>query len=262
MNISKAFQKYFDNANKRLREESIMNLLSKILFGILIMAAVFFASMFGMYKYSQFENFKNLVGQGRQCMLQKDYNKSIKLFEKALTYKNDSSVQKELLLAQDMKNQSGKQAHPNEKLSDYIKLANTAVKNHDYESANKYLDKALELSPDDQELQSMKNMVESAIYSKNNKTENKIVVDYKNVGNYQNNSVRENTDNKDKEITYDKALKIVSDKFPGASFKPAQEVLSLSILRKFLTDGQIEKYYIFYGSEVETDFQDLVLVDK
>ena len=177
MNISKAFQKYFDNANKRLREESIMNLLSKILFGILIMAAVFFASMFGMYKYSQFENFKNLVGQGRQCMLQKDYNKSIKLFEKALTYKNDSSVQKELLLAQDMKNQSGKQAHPNEKLSDYIKLANTAVKNHDYESANKYLDKALELSPDDQELQSMKNMVESAIYSKNNKTENKIVPD-------------------------------------------------------------------------------------
>ncbi|MBV4429673.1 tetratricopeptide repeat protein [Clostridium tyrobutyricum] len=243
-----------------------MNVINKILFGILAMIVIFAASAFSMYKYNQTRTFKNLASQGKQYMIQKNYDKSIEIFNRALTYKNNPSIQKNLILAKNLKQEDGKQKN----ISKNIQLANNSIKSYDYQNASKYLDEVLKLDPNNEEAENLKNMIEKSIQDEKMKLEYKIKLE-KTVSNnikknnYKASSKGQNSQKQsDKEITYNQALQIVASKYPESSFKPVQEVVPMITLKKFLTDDQLNKFYIFYGHDTfdDSDFQDLILLDK
>lgn len=235
----------------------MLGAVKKILFGTLVIVVAFAASAFGMYKYNQVRTFKNLADQGRQCMLQKNYDRSVELFSEALSYKSDPGIKKDLVLSKSLKEENEKQ----KQISQNIQLSNSAIKNYDYNSANKYLDKALKLDPDNQEAVNLKNMIVKVSQAEREKS----LINNLKKNNYKA-PVKEQKSQKqvNEEITYKKALQIVANKYPESSFQPVQEVVPLNTLKKFLTDDQLKRYYIFYGHYVPdgTDFQDLILVDK
>lgn len=64
--------------------------------------------------------------------------KTFELFSEALSYKSDQGIKKDLILAKSLKEENEKQ----KQISQDIQLANSAVKNYDYNSG-KLKDKVL-----------------------------------------------------------------------------------------------------------------------
>lgn len=69
--------------------------------GLLII--LFGGSVFGTYEYNQQKRFNNLVRLANQKLYAGDYDGAIKLYNEALSYKNDNDVKNEILLAQGYK---------------------------------------------------------------------------------------------------------------------------------------------------------------
>lgn len=229
-----------------------MNKIGKILLGIILLVASFGLSAFGMYEYNNYKAFNNLASQGKQFMIQKDYDKAIQVFQQALSYKNDTEIEKNLALAQNLKSENSKKGI----ISKNIQLASEAAKNNKYDEANKYLDEILKLEPDNIEAKNLKDTFTKTIKdqqesqqqekSKNIKQENEVK------------PIKQNG------LKYNEALAILQKKYPGCSFKLADEVIGRGELKKFVPIDIINSSYIFYGHNniYHDELQGLTVVNK
>ncbi|WP_368488930.1 hypothetical protein [Clostridium sp. BJN0013] len=158
------------------------------------------SSWFGGYKYVQAKEFNNLVKIASQKLNAGNCDEAIQLYSKALTYRNDSNVQKELTLAQKYKqyqniyneglklindkkysdaiqklntiNQDALQIYNNAQnkilqckkniINDNIQATNNAIKNGDYDSANKYIENILEVDANNNDTTQLKNTITQA----------------------------------------------------------------------------------------------------
>lgn len=158
---------------------------------------LFIGSAFGAYKYSQQKNFNNLVNLASQKLYSGDYDTAIKLYNQALSYKNDNNVQQEIALEQSYKqysgiyneglklmtekkyseaiqklseiNQASGQLYTNAQgkieeckkniISDNIQNANTAISNKEYDSASKYIAEILKMDSNNTEAKNLKDKI-------------------------------------------------------------------------------------------------------
>ncbi|BDR76577.1 tetratricopeptide repeat protein [Clostridium tetani] len=170
------------------------NKILKII-GVSVLACLLFAgSMFGTYKIIQTKNFNDLVMLANEKLNTGNYDEAIELYEKALNYKDDRSVEKELMLVKNYKQcndiyNKGIKLMNDKKYSDAIqklstieqwsgliytnaqskieeckkqiiaqniKSASEAAKNGKYDDANKYLDQVLKLDNNNSEAKKLK----------------------------------------------------------------------------------------------------------
>ncbi|AKN33837.1 hypothetical protein Ccar_24610 [Clostridium carboxidivorans P7] len=236
-----------------------MGKIYKVLLGILLSIAIFVISIFGTYKYNESKTFNNLASQGKQYMIQKDYDKAIEVFQQALSYKNDRDIQGNLALAQNLKNENNKK----ENISKDIQLANDAAKNNKYEEANKYLDEILKIDPNNTDAKNLKDIFAKAVQDQQEKAKYKLEAE--NTAKKNDNDNNNTHNEKHRAVSYKQALEIVENAYPDCYFQPAQEVVNINILKKLISDDMLNASYVFYGCESNPSgaaLQDLILVTK
>ncbi|AZV58361.1 hypothetical protein [Clostridium sp. AWRP] len=231
-----------------------MNKTHKILLVILLLIIIFVLSAFGMYKYNEYSEskvFNSLASQGKQYMIGKDYDKAIQTFKKALNYKNDPDIQNNLALAQSLKDENAKK----QEISKDIQLANDAAKNSKYDDANKYLDEALKIDPNNSDVKNLKDAFAKTVQEQQEKAKYKLeVTNAKNGQNCKDSNSSENL------LTQKQAYQIVCNKFTDCDiFVPKRSDYSDE-----MAEQAGNKYYLFYTEDKvdhsATDY--LIGVDK
>lgn len=172
--------------------------LLKIATLIVVLIVLFIGTIFAIYKYSQKKNFNDLVNSASKKLYADDYDDAIKLYNQALSYKDDNNVKIQISLAQGYKQNQrtyneGLKLMSDKKYSEAIKkfstinqnsgpiynnaqskiseckkqfitknieLANDYAKNNKYDEAIKYLDEVLKLDSNNSEAKNLKNTVE------------------------------------------------------------------------------------------------------
>lgn len=216
-----------------------LNKAGKIILGIALVIIVFGLSAFGMYKYNELEVFNNLSNQGKQYMLQKDYDKAIQSFQQALSYKKDTDTQSSLVLAQNLKSENSKKGI----VSKNIQLANEAAKNNKYDEANKYLDEILKTDPNNSEVKSLKDSYAKAVQEQQEKAKAQEQVKLS-VQQQNNDNNRRKTN---VEISQQQASQIVANRFKDCDVFLAERNDYTDRISKEVGNG----LYLFY-----TEFKD------
>ncbi|UAL59978.1 hypothetical protein K8O96_00930 [Clostridium sporogenes] len=152
-------------------------------------------SSFGIYKYNRVQDYNMLISDGNKYMDLKEYDKAIILFERSLNYKKDPEIEKNITLANKLRqvkivydngiklmndkkyleaieefktiskdsfkwysdSQEKIQQCRKEFTAQNIKLANDSAKLNEYDKANKYLDNILKLDANNLEAKNLKN---------------------------------------------------------------------------------------------------------
>ncbi|NFN86128.1 tetratricopeptide repeat protein [Clostridium sporogenes] len=152
-------------------------------------------SSFGIYKYNRVQDYNMLISDGNKYMALKEYDKAIILFERSLNYKKDLEIEKNITLANKLRqvkiiydngiklmnnkkyleaieefktiskdslkwysdSQEKIQQCRKEFTSQNIKLANDSAKLNEYDKANKYLNNILKLDANNLEAKNLKN---------------------------------------------------------------------------------------------------------
>lgn len=227
-----------------------MNKVSKISLSVITAVTVFGLSAFGMYKYNEFKVFDNLVSQGKQYMIQKDYDKSIQVFKQALTYKNNADIQANIALAQNLKNEDSKKGI----ISKNIQLANEAAKNNKYDEANKYLDEILKVDSNNADAKNLKSIFEKAVKDQQEKVKAE-----EEKTNIQNQQSSKNADSQ-AGTSQQKAYQTVCNKFKDYDVSEANR----SVYSNEIANQAGDRYYLFY-LEYKSDHSatdSLIGVDK
>lgn len=213
--------------------------VSKTLLIILLLIIGFAASAFGMYEYNNYKAFNKLASEGKQYMIQKDYDKAMQAFRQALNYKKDAEIQSNLALVENLKNENAK----NTTISKNIQLAADAAKNNKYDEANKYLDEVLKTDPDNSEAKSLKDSYVKAIQAQQEKAKYE-----SKEANIQNQQKRRNMDSNQDGVTEKQAYQMVCNKFKDCDvFVPKRSDYSDGI-----AEQAGDKYYLFY-TEYKSD---------
>lgn len=232
-----------------------MKNIKNIVIILILLVAGFVLSAFGMYQYNNYKTFKALTNQGQQYMAQKDYDKAIQTFQQALGYKNDSTIQSNLALAQNLKNENAKSAT----ISKNIQLATEAAKNNKYDEANKYLDEIFKIDPNNSEAKNLKDTYTKTLQeqqTKNNTEEN--------TQKQQQKTISSNTDMESQikeslinngEITYDESIYLLKKQYPDCSFKSINDAEGKSFVNRIEQEnGRMFKHcYFFYGHNDKYD---------
>lgn len=199
---------------------------------IIILLAVGFISGFGVYKYNKVKSYNTLITMANKYMDSGKYDKAIELFNQSLQYKNDANVQRSIKSAASLKEikviydngtklmndkkyleaieQFNKITKEDEKLysssqkkieeckksfiTQNIELANIAVKNNQYDEADKYLDSIIKIDVNNEEVQKIKDTITKLQGEQQEKQNKKSIVN-----------------NKDKKITFEQASNKVLD---------------------------------------------------
>jgi tetratricopeptide (TPR) repeat protein len=184
--------------------------MKKVIIG-LILLIIICGSGFGIYKHVQVKNFNNLVKAANIKLNAENYDEAIQLYNKALTYRNDSNIQKELATAQKYKQyqtiyneglklmNSKKYSEAIQKFSkinqnslkiynsaqskiseckkniinEDIKAANNAIKNKDYDNANKYINDILKINSNSNDAKQLKAKIVQTQEKSNSEINNK-----------------------------------------------------------------------------------------
>ena len=216
-----------------------MNKTHKILLRILLLIIIFVLSAFGMYKYNEYSKskvFNSLASQGKQYMIGKDYDKAIQTFKKALSYKNDPDIQNNLALAQSLKDENAKK----QEISKDIQLANDAAKNSKYDDANKYLDEALKIDPNNSDVKNLKDAFAKTVQEQQEKAKYK-----SEVANAKNQQNREDSNNSKNLLTQNQAYQIMYNRF-----KNDGDII-VRTKNDYVDDNNnvkqsLDKYYLFH----------------
>ncbi|AGY75329.1 tetratricopeptide repeat protein [Clostridium autoethanogenum] len=189
-----------------------MKKIRNILMILLILIICFCISAFGMYKYSK--------------------------------YKNDITMQKEKALAtvQNIQKENDKNAEINKD----IQFASNSAKNSKYDDANKYLDEALKLDPNNSEAKNLKDSYSKIIEQQKQQanTETQLQAQKQQAQATSSN----NSDNTTKRITAREAHTIACSVSPD--FDVALE--GVAIDKSMLPRNIVNNYYVFY-SETRSD---------
>jgi hypothetical protein len=156
---------------------------------------------FGTYQYNKVQAYNNLITTANKYMDQGEYDKAITLLEQSLQYKKDSSIEKNIKLAQNLKEAkayydngvklmndkkyleameqfkkitkeddklySNSQKKIEECKKQYIaqnlEAANTASKNSKYDDANKYLDNILKIDTNNADAKNLKASIDKTV---------------------------------------------------------------------------------------------------
>ncbi|AYD39837.1 zinc-ribbon domain-containing protein [Clostridium fermenticellae] len=167
--------------------------IKKVIIGLIVLVVICCAG-FGGYKYVQAKEFNNLVKTANQKLNAGNCDEAIQLYNKALTYRSDSNVQKELAEAQKYKqyqsiynqglklmnnkkyseaiqkfssiDQSAVQIYNNAQskisqckknaINDDIQNTDNAIENGDYDTANKYIDDILKIDANSSDAKRLK----------------------------------------------------------------------------------------------------------
>lgn len=170
--------------------------IKNVIIGLIILIGIC-ASTFGGYEYVQAKNFDDLVKAANIKMNVGNYDEAIQLYDKALTYRNDSNVQKKLETAQNYKQfenvynnglklmddkkyseaiqkfgtikQSASKIYNNAQnkvseckkniINSDIEAANSAIKKEDYDSADKYVEDILKIDANDNDAKQLKGTI-------------------------------------------------------------------------------------------------------
>lgn len=110
----------------------------------IIAIIVFLIGVFGLDKYGQVREYKNLVNIATKNMEEKDYDKALEEFKKALEYKRDEDINDSI----------------NECKTQLISLAKAELEKKNYEEANKNIDILLKHDSDNKEGKEIKLLIE------------------------------------------------------------------------------------------------------
>lgn len=232
-----------------------LNKAGKIIIGIMLLGIGFALSAFGMYKYNEIKTFNNLASQGNQYMIQENYDKAIQVFQQALSYKNDSGVQTNLVLAQNFKNENSIK----DTITKNIKLANEAAKNNKFDEANKYLNEILKIDPDNTEAKTLKDSFNKAVQDQEEKAKEQEQAKVKE-------QAKENTSKTQSDssistrvqMTSEKALKILENAYPEYTYVSGGEMNTYPWQPY---EGQPAYRFIFKKNEDNTPYVGFVLMD-
>lgn len=224
-----------------------MNKVGKILLGATLLIIVFWLSAFGMYKYSQIKAFDDLVSQGKQYMIKKDYDKAIQVFQQALTYKKDADVQTNIALAQNLKNEDGKKGT----ISKNIQLANEAAKNNKYDEANKYLDEILKVDSNNADAKNLKDIFAKAVQDQQEKVKAQEEKDkaLATAKNQEDDYIHKGPVYIESHggVTYNQALTLAKERGAGLRIEPVEKYVDQATLKKNVPAHSLENSYIFYA---------------
>lgn len=197
---------------------------------IIILLALGFISGFGVYKYNKVQAYNTLITTANKYMDSGEYDKAIALFNQSLQYKNDANIQRSIKLAASLKEikviydngtklmndkkyleaieQFNKITKEDEKLyssaqknieeckksfiTQNIELANTALKNNQYDEANKYLDSIMKIDANNEAAKKIKDTI-TKLQDEQQEKQNK----------------QSTVNNKDRKITFEQASNIV-----------------------------------------------------
>ncbi|GAA0740717.1 hypothetical protein [Clostridium oceanicum] len=225
----------------------------KNLISIILVLGIIF-SILGVTKYNKVKAYNRLISEGNKYLQSENYDKAIKLFTESLNYKNDSNVEDILINAKKLKNDKkffdqgvdfskekkyGMALYKFHNLKinskyylkakeyiktckkELLKLADSAFKNNQNNTATKYLDIILTFDSNDKDAKKLKNLVINKIKEENEakfrkeKEEKKNLVENKkeeektkNIANNSNKANKSTNKNINK-ISKDKAQKLV-----------------------------------------------------
>ncbi|MBV4450106.1 tetratricopeptide repeat protein [Clostridium tyrobutyricum] len=179
--------------------------LLKIAILIVVLIVLFIGTIFAIYKYSQKKNFNDLVNSASKKLYAGDYDDAIKLYNQALSYKDDNNVKIQISLAQGYKqnqrtyneglklmsdkkyseaikkfstiNQNSGQIYNNSQskiseckkdiINENIKSANNAIENENYDIANSYINDILKIDNKNEEAVKLKGTIAKSKEEKN-----------------------------------------------------------------------------------------------
>ncbi|ADK16154.1 hypothetical protein WX45_01817 [Clostridium ljungdahlii DSM 13528] len=183
---------------------------------LLILIICFCLSSFGMYEYSN--------------------------------YKNNITMQKEkaLAAAQNIQKEKAK----NDEINKDIELASNSAKDSKYDDANKYLDEALKLDPNNSEAKNLKDSYSKIIEQQKQQANIQAQAQTQN----QQNRVSSSNDNT--KFTYNEALNLLKEQYPGCSFTEVNDSDGLNLIKHLrIQDKKIYvNCYFFYGHDDKEDY--------
>lgn len=246
-----------------------MNKTYKILLGILLLIIIFGLSAFGTYKYNEYKEskvFNSLASEGKQYMIEKDYDRAIQSFKKALNCKNDPDIQNNLALAQSLKDENAKK----QEISKDIQLANDAAKNNKYDDASKYLDEVLKIDPNNSEAKNLKDAFAKTVQNQQTNTESQLQAKKTQAQTTSSSTdiesqIEESLKNNG-EITYNEAIYLLKKQYPGCSFHSINDAKGKSYINNLLQQNSrmLKRCYFFNGHDDQYDdeLQGITAIDK
>jgi len=168
----------------------------KVIISICIIFVVF-GLVFGGYEYTKIMNFKNYVNKANEELNLKNYDEAISFYNKALSYKKDKDIEEKLVSVQNNKqyqdiydtglkllddkkyteaiqkfseiNQNMSEIYTDAQnkieecrkniINDDIQAANDAIKNEDYDAANKYIEDILKIDASNNDAKLLKTII-------------------------------------------------------------------------------------------------------
>lgn len=213
-----------------------MNKTGKVLLGIISLVICFGISAFGMYEYNNYKVFNNLASQGKQYMLQKDYDKAIEAYQQALSYKKDTGIQTNITIAQNLKNEDNIKAT----VSKNIQLATEAAKDNKYDEASKYLYEVLKADPNNSEAKNLKDTYAKAVQDQQEKAKLE-------EANRQSQQKSKNIEsNSEDGITQQQAYQIMYNKFKGDGDILVAKKSDYADDSNNNVKQSLDKYYLFH----------------
>ncbi|MBD5642609.1 tetratricopeptide repeat protein [Clostridium botulinum] len=173
----------------------------KLFIACIVIVIILVGFSLGIYKYNRIQDYNMLITNGNKYMASKEYDKAIILFERSLNYKKDPEIEKNISLANKLRevkivydngirlmndkkyleaieefktinkdslkwysdSQQKIQQCKKEFIAQNIKLANDSAKLNEYDKANKYLDDILKLDSNNLAAKNLKNRFAKAV---------------------------------------------------------------------------------------------------